>query len=377
MKAITNIVVVLENKVIDNGFVLLHNDLIKDFGDMSDFDYDCEIIQTNATHVMPGFIDIHTHGGYGYDFMNPDHDELMKFTKKVMNEGVTTLLGSTMTEPILEIQQALANLTKYDNSNVDILGAHLEGPFISETFKGAQAPDNIIDINVEVFDYINLYNNIKMATIAPEKDKDYKLTHHLASLGIIPAVGHSDATCDQVRQAIKHGASNITHFYNGQHGFNHREVGVVGAGLLFKNEIKAELICDLIHVNPDAINILVNAKGFDNVILITDSMRAKGLEPGEYSLGGQKVIVDETSARLESGALAGSIAKLNNCAHNFKTVTNCNFSELSKVTALNAAKLLKIEEHYGSIDVAKKANLILTNDNLEILSVIKNGEIAI
>jgi N-acetylglucosamine-6-phosphate deacetylase len=241
-------------------------------------------------------------------------------------------------------------------------------------YKGAQNPIYLVEPNVEAFKLLNGYNNIKLVTYAPELDENLEFTKHLVENNVMPSVGHSGATCNQVNKAIALGLDNFTHFHNGSSGHHHREPGVVTSGLLNKTA-KVELIVDGIHLHPDAVKMVYNVKGYENIILITDAMRAKGCPDGEYDLGGQAVIKEGPKATLkEGGSLAGSVLEMNHALSNFMKFTGATHEEVFKMASLNAAKHLKLENK-GSLQEGYDADITILDKDLNVLKTIVNGEV--
>jgi N-acetylglucosamine-6-phosphate deacetylase len=265
---------------------------------------------------------------------------------------------------------------KTDSEGARLIGVHLEGPFIAEKFAGAQPSEYILSPNVEDFDEFNAAsgNNIKIVTIAPEKEGAENLISHLTKLNIVASIGHSNAGYDDVVKAMQYGASSVTHTFNAQSPLHHREIGVVGSALSL-DELNTEIICDGIHISLPAINLLLKSKPLNKVTLITDSMRAKGLPDGESELGGQKVIVCNGSARLENGVLAGSILKMNDAIKLLVTKLNIPLTQAVDYATINPATLLNINTTHGSIKQNKLADFTVLNKDFEVLLTIVSGTI--
>ncbi len=264
-----------------------------------------EIIIVEGKTIVPGFIDVHSHGGYGLDAMDGDADQINTMVNKMVHEGITSIFPTTMTQSNANIDQAMVGIAQAAEKNPVIQGIHLEGPFIAEIFKGAQPAKYIKDPDVDLLDHWNQLsgNRVKLITYAPEDKGAKAFENYCLAHGIVPSVGHSNATREQLRASK---ATHVTHLYNAQREFKHREPGVTGHAML-ENNMYAELICDGFHIVPDMIKLAYEQKGADRIELVTDSMRAKGMPEGESELGGQKVIVKDKQARLESGNLAGSV----------------------------------------------------------------------
>ncbi len=330
--------------------------------------------------VLPGFIDEHIHGAGGSDAMDGTVNDLRVIANTVAKEGTTGFLATTMTQSPANITKALSAVKTYREAGysdgAEILGVHLEGPFIAPEHKGAQPLEYVAKPSVEVFDeYDNASGNaIKIVTIAPEIDGADVLIKHLSEKGIVASIGHSGAKNSDVVNAVKNGALNVTHTFNAQSALHHREIGVVGSALLF-DELNCELIADGIHVSVPAMKLLAKNKPCDKIILITDAMRAKGMPDGESELGGQTVIVKNGEARLKDGTLAGSVLKMNRAIANLVQKVGVSFEKAVDCATINPAITLGIENEVGSIKVGKKANFAVLNKNFDVIMTIREGRI--
>ncbi len=328
--------------------------------------------------VVPGFIDKHIHGANGADFMNPTLEDIEKIVSSICKEGTTSCLATTMTQSKEKIIQSLQNIAKYIErkpTGIEILGVHLEGPFISPNHAGAQPKEFIIPCNMQVFEEFNqaAAHTIKQVTIAYEENgKDF--TKEVTKQGVLISLGHTDCTYDLTVEAISQGASSISHMFNAMREFHHRDGGIIGAAFLH-NELNCELICDLIHVSSPVIQILHKNKPKEKICLITDSMEAKWMPDGVYHLGGQKVIVKDNEARLEDGTLAGSTLKMNEAIHNFMNATGISFTEAIDYATLHPAQCLHIEDRKGSIEIGKDADLVVIDKDFTVYMTICRGEV--
>ena len=330
--------------------------------------------------VVAGFIDQHIHGAAGADAMDGSKTALSAIANAVAKEGTTTFLATTMTQSPENITKALTAVKDYMAENHDdgarILGVHLEGPFISEKHIGAQPLEYVAKPDVEVFDkyYKASGNAIKIVSLSPESEGAEELIKHMTSLGVVASVGHADAGYNDIEKARAWGLKNVTHTYNAQKGLHHREIGVVGSAMLF-DDLNAEAICDLIHLSIPAIKLLIKNKPHDKFTLITDSMRAKHLSDGISELGGQKVIVKNGEARLENGALAGSILKMNDAVKNLVLKCGVTFTDAVDYATVNPAKNLGIYDKTGSIKVGKNADLTVLDGEFNVLLTIREGKV--
>lgn len=372
MKAIINGKILLRNEILE-GKNIIFDDKIINITD--EIPKDCEIIDANNNFVSPGLIDIHIHGNMGKDTMEGTDEAIDTISKSIARHGVTSYLPTTMTMDEESITKALESIKRGMNRNIKgakVIGAHLEGPFINKIYKGAQNGNYIVNPSYEL---VKKYEDvIKVITYAPEEDKNLEFTKDIKrNTNIVLSIGHSAATFIEARDAIRLGASNITHTFNGMTGLNHRDPGVVGAALT--TDTYCEFICDTIHITKDLFQFILDSKTKDKVVLITDSMEAGGLENGTYSLGGQAVIVKDGAARLESGSLAGSVSSLNSMVRNFYKNTNLKLNEAVHLASLNPARSIGIDEYKGSLDIGKDADITIFDENLNCKMTISNGEI--
>ncbi len=343
---------------------------------------DDEILSLNEDLVVvPGFVDQHIHGAGGYDAMDASFEALNVIANKVASEGTTTYLATTMTQSVENISNALKNVKSYIDKNVAdgarVGGVHLEGPFISPKFKGAQPLEYVASPLVETFKkyYEDSGETIKIVSLAPEIEGSGKLIKYVKSLGIVASIGHSGASYLDCDNAIGLGVSNVTHTYNAQSPLHHRDIGVVGSALL-RDELNAELICDTIHVSVPAIKLVVKNKPKDKITLITDAMRAKHLDDGVSELGGQVVIVKNGEARLQDGTLAGSVLKMNDAIKNVVEKVGVPFTDAIDMATINPAKNIGLDNKIGSIKDGKIADVTVINKNTyEIMLTIRDGEI--
>lgn len=328
--------------------------------------------------VIPGFVDKHIHGANNADFMNPTKEDLKKIVEAVVKEGTTSLLATTMTQSMEAITASVKNIGEYideKHSGVEVLGIHLEGPYVSLKFAGAQPPGYIIQCDIESFKKLNeaSNNHISQVSLACEEN-GLPFVKYLVENNIVASIGHSNSSCDLVIEAADMGARSITHTYNASRGIHHRDIGVTGAAMI-DDRYNCELICDLIHVSGPAIKLLYKVKGKDNICLITDSIEAKYMPDGKYSLGGQPVYVENNAARLESGTLAGSTLKMNEGVRNFMNTLNLSLEDAVDCATINPAKVLHVDDRKGSIEVGKDADLVVVDENMNVYMTICRGEV--
>ena len=350
-----------ENKVISFDEKILSVD---------DTDVYAEIIDAEKNYVAPGFINIHIHGCNGFDTMDENISALEEMSKFLPSTGVTSFLPTTMTMPRSRIITALENIRNAKVSGAKIIGANLEGPFINEKFCGAQDKNCITRAD---FNFVNEFSDvIKIVTVAPELLDDFTFIDNCRAKNIIVSIGHSAADYDCAVNAVKRGASHITHLFNAQTALHHRKPGIVGAALT--SNAVVEIIADNVHVHPAAQKIVAKVKPRDEIILITDSLRACGLGEVEGELGGQKFYVHGNRATLADGTLAGSVATLNDVVKNFSVNAEMKIPAAVELVTKNPARELKIYESVGSIEVGKAADLVIFDKNFNVKQTFINGK---
>lgn len=362
-------------ETIEGGYIKISGQQINECGRFSNLvnSEGYEIVEVPSHYLaVPGFIDVHTHGAAGADTMDATTEALTTMAAALPKEGTTSFLATTITQEAESIEKALLNASEYiekqpAQGQAEILGLHLEGPFVNKQRAGAQPAQYIIDPDLELFKRWQELSNgtIKLVTLAPERPGGLELIRYLKENGIIASLGHTDATYEEVLEAIAAGSNHVTHLFNQMRGLHHREPGVVGAALLH-DEIMAELIVDGVHVRPEMVLLAYKQKTSEGIILITDSMRAKCLRNGQYDLGGQEVTVQDGKAVLKDGTLAGSILKLGQGVKNILTYTGCTVEEAIRMASVNPAKQLGIFERKGSISIGKDADIVILNEDMEV-----------
>ncbi|MGF0471083.1 N-acetylglucosamine-6-phosphate deacetylase [Lysinibacillus fusiformis] len=327
--------------------------------------------------LLPGFIDMHIHGSAGHDTMDATQQSLHAIARSLVQEGVTSFLATTMTQSIGKIESALMNVAKFHRNvgEANLLGIHVEGPFVSKIRAGAQPVAYMISPTIEQFAHWQNISNyqIRQITMAPEIEGGFTFLEALMNFHVIPSIGHSDASIEEVQKAVALGVNQVTHLYNQMRPFHHRDPGVVG-GALLDDKIKVELIVDFVHSHPQSVMLAYRMKGAKGIILITDAMRAKGLIYGEYDLGGQTVFVSEKGAHLANGALAGSILTMEQAVKNMKAVTNCSLQEIVTMSSTNAAEQLGLSKK-GRIKEGFDADFVLLDRKLNVQKTICRGKV--
>ena len=375
MKGFKSVKAYVKGKGVITTDIAVENGVIKAIGNNLDitetFPYD------EGQVVVPGFIDEHIHGAAGADAMDGTKTALFTIADALIKEGTTAFLATTITQSPENISKALGNVNecmKDQKSGAKILGAHLEGPFISEKHLGAHQLKYLKDPDAELYKEFRAAsgNNIRIITLAPEELGAEALIKLAIHDGTTVSAGHTDAGVEQMAEAIQNGVTCVTHTYNAMRPFHHRQVGTVGSAIIF-DELYTELICDLFHVSVPAIKILVKNKPKDKIVLITDAMRAKSLADGASELGGQKVSVQNGAVRLSDGTLAGSVLKMNVAVKNMVLSCGVNFTDAIDFATINPAKNLGLK-NYGAIAESYVADFTVLDGEFNVCATIVNGK---
>ena len=348
--------------------------------DIYDYNRYKPTIDYNNYRLVPGFIDIHCHGAYGFDTNYANRDGLINWIKKIPSEGVTGFLPTTITNSEEVLSKALNNVSNVYKENIkgaQILGVHFEGPFLDTTYKGAQPIQYIIKPDIDMFERLNKISNnlIKIVTLAPEHDEDFKFTHYLREHNIVPSIGHSSANYHQVLMAIAAGAKSMTHIYNGMSAFNHRENNLIGAALRVEG-IFGEVICDGNHSSFESLNMLYRLKGKDEIIMITDALMCKGSKVGStFDFGGNTIeIVSNGTAYIKDlDTLAGSTLKMNEGLRNLVEKAYIPFDHALRSCTINPAKLLNIDNYKGKLHVGYDADIVVLDDQYNVIQTYCKG----
>jgi len=328
-----------------------------------------EVIEGKDKFIAPGYIDIHVHGGGGSDVMDGDYEAINQIAIAHSHFGTTSFLPTIMTmskDKIIRSFRSICEAVKKGTVGAEILGIHMEGPYINPEKKGAQKEDEIKKISIEEFSEFNQAsgNLIRLVTIAPEMPGAIGLIKYLYKQGIIASVGHSNATYAQVQAGIQAGLSHVTHTFNAMRGLHHREPGVVGAALT-SPELTVEVIADGIHIHPIVLKILTKIKEGEKIVLITDAMRAAGMPEGVYELGGQEVTVTKGQARLKDETLAGSVLTMDKAVKNMVNKIGIQLPKAIQMASFSPARSIGIDDRKGSLEPGKDADIVILNKNLE------------
>ena len=330
--------------------------------------------------IVPGFIDIHTHGAYGFDTNDAEPEGLRNWMKRIPEEGVTSILPTTVTQMPDVLTAAVANVAKVIEEGyegAEILGIHFEGPYLDMEYKGAQPPEAIAKPSVEQFaGYQEAAKGwIKYITLAPEQDKDFALTRYCSQNGVVVSMGHSAATYEEALMGIANGAVSMTHVYNGMTPYHHRKPGLVGIAMRVR-DIYGEVICDGCHSHLAALNNYFTAKGRDYAVMVSDSLRAKHCPPGgNYQLGGHDIEIGEDGlARLKgTETIAGSTLYMNRGLKILVEKAMIPFDAALNSCTINPAKALRVDDRKGRLAAGYDADIVVLEDNYDVVQTYCRG----
>lgn len=323
--------------------------------------------------IVPGFIDVHTHGAYGFDTNDAEEEGLRNWMKHIPEEGITGICPTTITQTEEVLTKAVKNVAKVVEEGyegAEILGIHFEGPYLDMVYKGAQPEQCIVKPDVEQFKRYQKAANglIKIITMATERDENFELTRYCAANDVRVSIGHSAATIEEAGMAIANGATSMTHIFNGMTPFHHRKPGLVGAAMRFRDTF-GEVICDGNHSTPDALNDLFMAKGRDYTIMITDALMVKGLPVGTKVLfGGNEIeLYPDGSAHLTGAkSLAGSTLKVNEGLKVLVEKAMIPWDYAINSCTLNPARYLNVDDRKGKLVAGYDADIVVLNDDYSV-----------
>lgn len=358
-----------------SGYIKIKDGVIEEISKVAD--ESIEIKDYTGKIVAPGYFDTHVHGYGGHDIMDATKEGLLEISKGIVQTGVTSFLATTLTDTTEKLDKACKNVG--DNKDfcegAKVQGIFLEGPFFTEEFKGAQNPDYMTnpDIN-KLSNWKKLSKGlVNKIAIAPERENSEEFIKDALKLGVKVALGHSNATYEQAKKAVDVGANIFVHTYNGMSPLHHRNPGMVGAALSTENTY-GEVICDGHHVHPAAVKVVMRAKTYDNTLLITDCMMAGGMPEGDYKLGDFDVKVENGTARIQNGSLAGSILRLDNAVKNIVKWGLASPFDAVKMASLIPAKSVDLDDKIGSVSIGRCADINILDKDMNVLEVYIDGE---
>jgi len=363
------------------GWLLVEDGLIRSigFGNLPSFSKDdsIQLVDGQGQNLLPGFIDLHVHGAMGHEVMDASPAGLEEMSRFYASHGVTSFLATTWTakhEAIMRALEVVEEMQGRMEGGATLLGVHLEGPYLNPIRCGAQ------DVNLirraskaEALEILDT-GVIRLLALAPEFDENLWLIDECVQRGITVSAAHTMANYEQMQKAAEHGITQLTHSFNAMEGLGHRELGTIGAAMSLP-QISCELIADNIHVHPAAQKILVDVKTPSGIILVTDAIRAAGLQDGDYMLDERSVHIENGAVRLPNGTLAGSVLTMERALKNVCSATERSLAEMWITSSLNAARAIGVSSRKGSLEVGKDADLVLLDEAFGVKLTIVQGEV--
>ena len=375
---IHNASIYLPHQILNRGWLLIRDGAIEKIGvDEPPLTVEGDIYDAKGRKLLPGFIDIHVHGAMGHESMDASPDGLISMAQYYAKHGVTSFLPTTWAAPfdsLLPVFENIRHVMGMSYVGAQILGAHVEGPFIHPAKAGAQNPDAIYPASRTLIDQLIAQEIVKLVTLAPEIPENQQIIPQLRSQRIAISAGHTTATYEQMEEAVASGVSSVTHTFNAMPPLHHREPGAVGAALLM-DELSCEVIADNIHLHPAILKMIARLKTADKMILVTDAIRGTGLPDGEYPIDERTITIKNGEARLPNGSLAGSTLTMERAFRNMLAATNWSIEELLSAATLTPARLIGVQDRKGSIEIGKDADLIITDDDINIANTFVAGNL--
>lgn len=374
---ITGAQVYTHDEILQRATVITRKEIIESIVTDQTVTHSDTFVFPNNFHLMPGFIDVHVHGLAGCDVMDADVSSLESMSRTLAQEGTTSFLATTMTSSIAHIEKTLLAIASYSNcTGASLLGVHLEGPFISKAYAGAQRVEHAIFPDINLFNRWQTLsgNAIRLVTVAPELPDAIQFIEAVSRTGVVVSIGHTSANVDETLLAIEAGCRHGTHVFNAMKGLHHRSPGTV-TPLLLNENVSVEIILDNLHLHPMVVDLVYRLKGAKGIMLVTDAMRAKCLIDGEYDLGGQAVTVCEGAARLANGRLAGSVLHFPDALKNMLNATGCHLHDVMHMLSSTPAKQLNVFDQRGSIVPGKLADFVVLDDMLRVVMTVCRGEV--
>ncbi len=377
---VTNARVVGAGPVVGRGWVATSDGVVEAVGAGAPdpaLTRDRRVVDVDGATVLPGFVDVHVHGAVGHEVMDGDAEGLAAMSAFFAGHGVTSFLATTWTAPTDETMRALDAVAKVTTTGLpgaQVLGAHMEGPYLSHARCGAQDPAFVRPPDLDEARRFLDTGVVRLITIAPELPGARELVEACLDRGVRVSVGHTDASYEQIAMAVSWGSRHVTHTFNAMPGLHHRRPGPVGAAMVLP-ELLTELIADNHHVHPVVLAAFLRAKGPDGVTLVTDALRPTGLDSGEFSIGGRTATVDHGVARLRDGTMAGSLLTMDAALRNLMQASGAPLEELWPTASRNGAIAAGVGDRKGSIAPGMDADLVIVGPDVDVLMTVVGGRV--
>ncbi|HHY32043.1 MAG TPA: N-acetylglucosamine-6-phosphate deacetylase [Firmicutes bacterium] len=338
-----------------------------------------EVLDASGLTVVPGFVDIHAHGGGGHDVLEGTYEAVSAMCRAHARHGTTSIFPTTMAAPFSELVDAVhavADAVRRGTGGAEALGVHLEGPWVNPDSRGAQALEAIRPPDVRELDKLIEESGglVRITTVAPELEGASDFIRAAVGRGVRVSLGHSLASFDEAMLAVRSGATHVTHAFNAMRGLHHRNPGMAGA-MLACDELTTEAILDGFHLHPAAATILYRCKGADRLALVTDATMAAGMPEGEYELGGQRVVYKGGAVRLPDGGLAGSALTLDRAVKRAMADLGVTLAQAVAMASSVPARIAGVHDRKGSIEEGKDADLVLMDEAGEVRATIVRGAV--
>jgi N-acetylglucosamine-6-phosphate deacetylase len=372
-----NVTAVLPNRKLENANILIKNGRIAEIS-TDNFTADETINFKNQT-LFAGFIDVHIHGAIGVDVNEADTESLQKVSAYLAKNGTTAWLPTFVPDSVetyKKVIDSIDNLMQIqpDLPTSQVLGVHYEGVFANEKMCGALRPQYFKTFTGNELDELpRLKNGVHFTTFAPEVSGGIELVKELVKQNWIASIGHTNADIATLEAACDFGAKHITHFYNAMSSLHHRNIGVVGWAF-GRDDVTCDIIADGIHVHPKMLELACKIKTSNNLSLISDAISATGLGDGDYNIWDEKISVVNGKTQNERGSIAGSVITLIDAVKTMLSI-GINEVEVSRMASFNPAKLLKLEQDFGSIEIGKRADFAVLDENYNVVSSIVGGKV--
>jgi len=366
-------VVLPEKDKIMSADVTIKETEIQEVGNDLKVPENADIIDLDGKYLSPGFIDLQVNGAAGVDFLTCQPDEVEKAGKILLEHGVTSFLGTIITQGLGEMHAGIERLLSSGTPN--LLGIHVEGPFISEEKRGTHNPTHVREPDKSSFERIieNYEEDIELFTFAPEVKGGEKLLDWVKSECFAPSIGHSAASYETALAFVEKGVNSFTHLFNGMKGIHHRQPGTAGAALT--SDAFTGIIADGLHLHPGAIKLIEKIKNRERVYLVSDAIAAAGMDDGRYVLGDQEISVENGLAKLDNGTIAGSTLTLDRAVENYVNFSGATLLDTVRAVTLNPAKLLGKTDLIGTMKEGSRADLVVFDENYEVKYTLVEGEV--